>query len=104
MNEEQANTSQSMAQTGRQATDFLKILWRWGKYLVPTVLVFIGGLFLIMLFVGMTAGSEDENCYTDTAISGSGSANAIGGDWKDKARLPTKPCSMRRINLKTICT
>lgn len=85
MNEEQANTSQSMAQTGRQATDFLKILWRWGKYLVPTVLVFIGGLFLIMLFVGMTAGSEDENCYTDTAISGSGSANAIGGDWKDKS-------------------
>lgn len=83
MNDEQ-DVSQSMAKTGQQATDLLKVLWRWGRYLAPLILFFVGGMFLLMLFIGLMAGSQDEDCYaTDSSLT-AGANGTIGGDWKDK--------------------
>ncbi|MCS9992736.1 peptidase [Weissella confusa] len=59
------------------------MMWLWGRYLVPVLLFLVGGMFLLMLFVGLMAGSEDEGCYaTDTTQTSA--SGTIGGDWKDK--------------------
>ena len=83
MNEEQENTSESMTQTDGQATDLVKALWRWGKYLLPAALVIAGGLFAIMLFIGIIAGGDDGNCYTENLTKNTGTTAVVGGDWKN---------------------
>lgn len=78
------NTAQQVAKTGKQATDLLKIMWRWGRYLVPVLLFLVGGMFLLMLFVGLMAGSDDEGCYATDTTQTTGASGTIGGDWKEK--------------------
>lgn len=83
MDEEQTNTSKSMAKTGQQATDILKVIWRWGHYLVPLILFLVGVMFLVMLFIGLMAGGQDEDCYATDNTQTDSPGGAIGGDWKN---------------------
>lgn len=83
MDEEQTNTSKSMTKTGQQATDILKVIWRWGRYLVPLILFLVGVMFLVMLFIGLMAGGQDEDCYATDNTQTDSPGGAIGGDWKN---------------------